>query len=160
MIYTPLTNKALRLAYTAHHGQVDKSGVPYIYHPYHLAEQMTDEITTCVALLHDVVEDTDITFEKLAQEFPPAVIEALRLLTHEAGKDYFTYVREIEVNPVAKVVKLADLAHNSDESRFAGCEDVTMEQLTRWRKKYAKAKAILLEDEDRLITNKTDFYSW
>ena len=63
MIYTPLTNKALRLAYTAHHGQVDKSGVPYIFHPYHLAEQMTDEITTCVALLHDVVEDTDITFE-------------------------------------------------------------------------------------------------
>ena len=107
-----------------------------------------------------MVEDTDITFEELAQEFPPAVIEALRLLTHEAGKDYFTYVREIEVNPVAKVVKLADLAHNSDESRFAGCEDVTMEQLTRWRKKYAKAKAILLEDEDRLITNKTDFYSW
>lgn len=79
MIYTPLTNKALRLAYTAHHGQVDKSGVPYIFHPYHLAEQMTDEITTCVALLHDVVEDTDITFEELAQEFPPAVIEALRL---------------------------------------------------------------------------------
>ena len=61
-------------AYTAHHGQVDKSGVPYIFHPYHLAEQMTDEITTCVALLHDVVEDTDITFEELAQEFPPAVI--------------------------------------------------------------------------------------
>ena len=58
MIYTALTNKALRLAYAAHHGQTDKCGQPYIFHPYHLAEQMPDEISACVALLHDVVEDT------------------------------------------------------------------------------------------------------
>lgn len=57
MIYTPLTNKALRLAYAAHHGQTDNSGQPYIFHPYHLAEQMTDEVSVCVALLHDVAED-------------------------------------------------------------------------------------------------------
>lgn len=65
MIYTTLTNKALRLAYAAHHGQTDKSGQPYIFHPYHLAEQMTDEVSICVALLHDVVEDTDLTFADL-----------------------------------------------------------------------------------------------
>lgn len=143
MIYTPLTNKAMRLAYTAHHGQTDQSGMPYIFHPYHLAEQMTDEITACVALLHDVVEDTDVTFAELEREFPKEVTDALRLLTHDDGTDYFAYVRAIKANPVAKAVKLADLAHNSDETRLVGCEDVTAEQIARWREKYAKAKAIL-----------------
>ena len=120
MIYTTLTNKALRLAYAAHHGQTDKSGQPYIFHPYHLAKQMTDEVSVCVALLHDVVEDTDLTFADLEREFPPEVTGALRLLTHEKGTDYFDYVRALRGNPVAVKVKLADLAHNSDEARFAG----------------------------------------
>ena len=147
MIYTPLTNKAMRLAYTAHHGQVDKSGQPYIFHPYHLAEQMTDEVSACVALLHDVVEDTAVTFTELELEFPREVVEALRLLTHNKGTDYFDYVRAIRANPIALKVKLADLAHNSDESRFSGCEDIVQEQLVRWREKYAKAKAILVGRE-------------
>ena len=70
MIYTVLTNKALQIAYEAHQGQVDKAGLPYIFHPFHLAEQMTDEISTCVALLHDVAEDTDVSLDDLAREFP------------------------------------------------------------------------------------------
>ncbi|HIT33666.1 MAG TPA: HD domain-containing protein [Candidatus Faecousia intestinigallinarum] len=148
MIYTPLTNKALRLAYAAHHGQTDKSGQPYIFHPYHLAEQMTDEVSVCVALLHDVVEDTSLTFEDLEREFPKEVTDILRLLTHEKGTDYFDYVRVIRENPVAVNVKLADLAHNSDETRFAGCGDISAEQLAHWREKYAKARAILEGGED------------
>lgn len=148
MIYTLLTNKALRLAYAAHHGQTDKSGQPYIFHPYHLAEQMTDEVSACVALLHDVVEDTELTIEELEREFPKEVTEALRLLTHQAGTDYFDYVRAIRKNPVAMRVKLADLAHNSDETRFAGCGDIPAEQLAKWREKYAKARAILEGIED------------
>ncbi len=143
MIYTSLTNKALRLAYAAHHGQTDKSGQPYIFHPYHLAEQMTDEVSTCVALLHDVAEDTSLTLEDLERAFPQEVTDALRLLTHEKGTDYFDYVRAIRKNPVAVKVKLADLAHNSDETRFAGCEDIPAEQLAKRREKYAKARAIL-----------------
>jgi (p)ppGpp synthase/HD superfamily hydrolase len=143
MIYTLLTNKALRLAYAAHHGQTDKSGQPYIFHPYHLAEQMTDEVSVCVALLHDVVEDTDLTFADLEREFPKEVTDALRLLTHEKGTDYFDYVRAIRENPVAVKVKLADLAHNSDETRFAGCGEILTEQLAKRREKYAKAIAIL-----------------
>lgn len=143
MIYTLLTNKALRLAYAAHHGQTDKSGQPYIFHPYHLAEQMTDEVSACAALLHDVVEDTELTIEELEREFPKEVTEALRLLTHQAGTDYFDYVRAIRKNPVAMRVKLADLAHNSDETRFAGCGEIPAEQLAKWREKYAKARAIL-----------------
>ena len=66
MIYTPLTKKALKISFKAHKDQVDKSGLPYVYHPFHLAEQMNDEYSTCVALLHDVVEDTDISLDDLA----------------------------------------------------------------------------------------------
>ena len=69
MVYTPLTNKALVYAYNAHHGQLDKSGIPYVFHPFHLAEQMQDEVTTIVALLHDVVEDTHYTIEQLTEDF-------------------------------------------------------------------------------------------
>ena len=145
MIYTELTNKAMRLAYDAHQGQVDKGGQPYIFHPYHLAEQMTDEITTCVALLHDVVEDTSVTMDELEQEFPKKVTDALKLLTHDKDTDYFDYVRAIKPNPVARAVKLADLAHNTDETRLVGCKDVSEEQLARWRRKYRRAHEILKE---------------
>ena len=145
MIYTELTIKAMNLAYAAHHGQVDKTGVPYIFHPLHLAESMDDEISCCAALLHDTVEDTDVTLEQLAEEFPAEVVEAVRLLTHMPGTDYYDYVRSIKGHPVAMKVKLADLAHNTDQSRVAG-GPVPEGMLGHFRDKYAKAKAILLED--------------
>ncbi|MBQ6719324.1 MAG: bifunctional (p)ppGpp synthetase/guanosine-3',5'-bis(diphosphate) 3'-pyrophosphohydrolase [Oscillospiraceae bacterium] len=145
MIYTPLTCKAMQIAYAAHHGQVDKAGMPYIFHPMHLAEAMDDEISCCVALLHDTVEDTNITFADLENTFPPAVMDALKLLTHAEGTDYFDYVRSIRGNPVAVKVKLADLAHNSDQSRIADC-GMSEETKAYFRSKYAKAKAILLEE--------------
>lgn len=145
MIYTALTNKAMKIAYDAHHGQLDCNGVPYIFHPYHLAEQMSDEITACVALLHDVVEDTDITIEQLEKVFPKEVTEALKLLTHNDDTDYFEYVTAIKGNPVAKAVKIADLIHNSDQSRITDKSVVSAEKLEHWRKKYAKALKILEE---------------
>ena len=145
MIYTELTIKAMGIAYAAHHGQVDKAGVPYIFHPLHLAESMDDEISCCAALLHDTVEDTDVTLEQLAEEFPAEVVEAVRLLTHDENTDYYDYVRGIKGNPIAMKVKLADIAHNTDQSRFAGVQ-VPEGMLGYFRDKYAKAKAILLED--------------
>ncbi len=144
MIYTPMTIKAMKLAYQAHLGQVDHNDVPYIFHPYHVAEQMTDEISCTVALLHDVVEDTEVTLEDLRKEFPTDVVEAVALLTHDKTVDYFEYVKEAKKNPIARKVKMADLDHNSDESRSEGSE-LTEEQLAYWRKKYTRAKAILLE---------------
>ena len=94
MIYTPLTKKALKISFKAHKDQVDKSGLPYVYHPFHLAEQMNDENSTCVALLHDVVEDTDISLDDLASDgFPAEVIEALTLMTHNDNVPYMDYVR-------------------------------------------------------------------
>lgn len=145
MIYTPLTIRAMQIAYAAHHEQVDKTGVPYIFHPLHLAEQMEEEISCCAALLHDTVEDTEITLETLAADFPPEVVEAVGLLTHEEGTDYYDYVRRIRSNPIAKKVKLADLNHNMDATRFAGVE-VPTERIGYFRDKYTKAKAILLEE--------------
>ncbi len=142
MIYTELTNKAMKIAYEAHHGQTDKVGIPYIFHPFHLAEQMTDEYSVCVALLHDVAEDTAVTIEELGEVFPDEVIRALKLLTHKPETDYFDYVRAIKGNRIATAVKLADLKHNSDETRLAGTE-AGEGQLNYRRDKYSKAYKIL-----------------
>ena len=71
MIYTVNTKKAILIAYNAHQNQIDRSGIPYIFHPFHLAEQMNTETECIVALLHDVVEDTNITFEDLEKDFSP-----------------------------------------------------------------------------------------
>lgn len=142
MIYTELTRKAMNIAYKAHHGQLDHCGVPYIFHPLRLAEQMTTEHACCAALLHDTVEDTDLTLDDLrAAGMPPAVVFAVQLLTHDPSVDYFDYVRNIKPNAIAKAVKLADLAHNSDLSRL---DRVAFEDIERNRK-YAEAKAILEE---------------
>lgn len=143
MIYTALTNKAMKIAYNAHHGQSDCNGIPYIFHPYHLAEQMNDEITTCVALLHDVVEDTDITVEQLEKDFPKEVTEAVKLLTHDKNTDYFEYIKAIKSSPVAKAVKTADLMHNSDQSRITDKSVVSAGKLEYWNEKYKKALSIL-----------------
>ncbi len=145
MIYTKLTQKAMQIAYQAHHGQIDCNGMPYIFHPYHLAEQMDDEYSCCVALLHDVAEDTAVILEDLAKEFPQEIMEALKLLTHEDGTDYFEYVRKIKDNSLAKKVKLADLEHNMDRSRIVDENAVSEEKLAYWDEKYRKAKAILTE---------------
>ena len=142
MIYTPLTLKAMDLAYAAHHGQRDKSGTPYIFHPIHLAEQMDDELSCCVALLHDTVEDTFVTMEDIQRDFPKEVADAVALMTHTADADYFDYVRAIAKNPIAKKVKLSDLAHNSDHTRLLAA-GITGEKTERLQEKYAKAKRIL-----------------
>ncbi len=140
MIYTHLTKKAMKIAFNAHKEQVDKNGIPYIYHPIHLAEQMNDENTTCVALLHDVVEDTKITFEDLAKEgFTDEILEALKLMTHDDAVPYLDYVRNIKNNPIATAVKLADLNHNSDLTRL----DVVDEKAKERVQKYKKAIEIL-----------------
>lgn len=132
MLYTPLTKKALSLCFEAHKNQVDKSGLPYVFHPFHLAEQMTDELSTVCALLHDVVEDTEYSFTDLKEMgFPDEVIEILKLLTHTDGTEYMTYIKSLSKNPTARKVKLEDLKHNSDLTRL---DTVTEKDLERARK--------------------------
>lgn len=143
MIYTKLTNAAMKLAYEAHNGQTDKAGIPYIFHPFHLAELMDDEISVCVALLHDIVEDTYVTLEMLKEIFPQEVVEAVALMTHSDNEPYYDYVARIRANPIARKVKLADLRHNTDETRMPDADKATLEY---YRNKYAKAFAILEEE--------------
>ena len=139
MIYTEKTKRAMQIAFDAHMGQVDKAGVPYIFHPIHVAEQMETEEECIVALLHDVVEDTNITFEDLDKEFSSVVIEALKLMTHDKSVPYFDYVKRIKNNPIARKVKLADLNHNSDETRICNLSSEDIERI----KKYHSAIMIL-----------------
>lgn len=140
MIYTALTKKAMKVCFEAHKDQLDKTGLPYVFHPFHLAEQMDDEISTVCALLHDVVEDTDTTLEDLgSMGFPKEALEALALLTHAPEVPYMDYVREISRNPIATKVKIADLKHNSDVTRL----DVIDEYAVRRNEKYSEALRIL-----------------
>ena len=142
MIYTPETKKAMKLCFEAHKNQTDKSGMPYVFHPFHLAEQMTDETTTIVALLHDVAEDSDYTLQDIeAMGFSKEVITALSLLTHDKSVPYMDYVALIKLNSVAKAVKLADLKHNSDLSRLYVIDEKALAR----REKYLTAIAFLEE---------------
>lgn len=142
MIYTEKTKMALKLCFEAHKDQTDKSGMPYVFHPFHLAEQMETEDTTIVALLHDLVEDTDYTIGDLIKMgFDKTVTDAVALMTHQDGVDYMEYVAKIKENPVAKAVKLADLRHNSDLTRL----DVVDQKALERRQKYLTALAFLEE---------------
>lgn len=144
MIYTDKTKKALLICFDAHKDALDQSGMPYVFHPFHLAEQMHDEKTTVAALLHDVVEDTDYTFEMLrAEGFDEDILDALRLLTRtediQTDADYLRYVEKIKENPIACAVKIADLTHNSDMTRLS---EVTDRDIMR-AAKYQKALMLL-----------------
>ena len=109
---------------------------------FDIAEQMKDETTTVVALLHDVIEDTDYTFNDLiAMGFDGSIIDAIELMTHEEGVPYMDYVEKIKSNPIAREVKLADLRHNSDLSRL----DAPTEKDKMRVEKYRKA-IVLLEE--------------
>ncbi len=158
MIRTQLTRKAACIAEAAHHGQIDKGCWPYIMHPLAVAERMTDEVSCAVALLHDVVEDTSVTFEDLSRQgFPPEVLEPLRLLTHDRNVPYMTYIETIKSHPVARAVKIADLRHNLDATRVEDAETVD-------RRKYGTALSLLLDgaglarsyETDRLVLLSSD----
>jgi (p)ppGpp synthase/HD superfamily hydrolase len=142
MIYTAATKKAMNICFSAHKDQLDKSGQPYVFHPFHLADQMESETTTIVALLHDVLEDSSYTEADLREEgFSDEVMDALLLLTHEDGVDYLEYVKKIKSNPIAKAVKIADLTHNSDLSRLDNIDEKALKR----RNTYLEALALLSE---------------
>lgn len=118
MINTKLTRLASKIAYKAHEGQTDKAGVPYIFHPIHIAEQMDSEESCVVALLHDVIEDSDITLEILSKYFNDNIIAALRVLTKKENDDYVMYIKRVKTNKLATKVKIKDLEHNRDLTRL------------------------------------------
>ena len=148
MKYTALTKLALKICFEAHKDQLDKGGMPYVFHPFHLAEQMETEEEICTALLHDVVEDTDCTLEEIKDMgFPKEVTDALGLLTHDSAVPYMDYVKEIKKNPIARQVKLADLRHNSDINRIEIKTEAEAQKAQKRVEKYRKAMEILLKEE-------------
>lgn len=138
MLFTPMTRKAMTLAYNAHHGQTDKSGVPYIFHSARVASEFTDEVKACVAWLHDIVDDTDLTIYDLRNAgFSEEVCHAVKTLTHDKSVPYANYVKKIADNPIAKAVKLADLKDNMDTSRLLAFDEKTNRRLEKYRAAYA-----------------------
>ena len=155
MLYTPLTRKAMKYCFEAHEGQLDKSGIPYVNHPLHVAEQMETEDETVVALLHDVMEDCGKTPDDLRTlGISERAIEALELLTHREGTPYLDYVRALADNPLARKVKLADIAHNSDLTRLDSVRARDLDRLVKYRDAREVLDAALSDrDENALLIN-------
>lgn len=145
MLYTPLTQLAMTLCYQAHRDQTDKGGVPYVFHPFHLAETMDTEEAICTALLHDAVGDGGLTLAHLRRAgLPETVVRAVDALTRRPGQDYETYLIALARNPLARRVKWADLAHNSHPGRLAALPAPVRARL---EEKYRNAQALLAAEE-------------
>ena len=128
---------AYKIAAEAHKGQKDKAGVDYIFHPVMVASNVgDDESAIIVALLHDVVEDTNVTFEALQELLTPDELSALKLLTHNDEVPYFDYIRLIGENTLATKVKLADLKNNMDLSRLPVVTEKDLKRLEKYKKAF------------------------
>ena len=133
-----MLEKAIALAAMGHEGQMDKGGQPYILHPIRVMLQCETTEQKIVAMLHDLLEDTDITEEELRQAgFAENVVEAVLLLTKKEGEDYTAYIERICQNPLAARVKLADLMDNMDLNRLPGLTQKDFQRL----EKYLRAKS-------------------
>lgn len=125
---------ALAIAKKAHAGQVDKAGVDYIQHPLYVASQVTTEQEKAAAILHDVIEDRDVTVaDLLAYGLSNKVVTAVQTLTKKKGQSYQEYLEKVKSNNLARVVKLADLKHNSDLSRLKSVSDTDRERVEKYK---------------------------
>lgn len=133
----PNLERALQIAVKAHAGQTDKSGAAYIFHPIRVMARCRTDDAKIVALLHDVLEDTAVSFDDLASEgFSPSVLSALRLVTHSPGVPYEEYVQSVSANPIATEVKLADLEDNADIRRLQEVDDKAVKRLRKYLSAY------------------------
>lgn len=126
MLYSNMIRLAMQVLYDAHAGMVDKGGYPYIFHPYHVAEQVSGRVGSTeeeviVALLHDVVEDTDFTLSDLVHlGFSEEVVSAIDAITHRYKESYKDYIERVKCNKIARKVKIEDKLHNLDFTRLEG----------------------------------------
>lgn len=142
-----LESKAKAVATRAHVGQTDKAGAPYIGHPERVvahvskyADRDTLESARAVAWLHDVVEDTSVTLDDLRQQFPQPIVSGVDAMTKRDGEDLDGYYSRVKADPLAIIVKRADIDDNTDPARTA---KLTPEVRARLAKKYAHAKEVL-----------------
>ena len=137
--------RAIEIAARAHAGQLDKAGQPYILHPLRVMFGVQSPVERITAVLHDVVEDTSLTFDDLAREgFSPDIIEAVRALTKHAGELRIDAAKRAVQNPIARAVKLVDVADNMALNRIA---ELTARDLARLQE-YTQVCAILLAGND------------
>ena len=133
--------RAIEIAARTHAGQTDKGGAPYILHPLRVMLRVAPGAQQIVAVLHDVVEDSDVTFEDLERDgFSAEVVKGLRAVTKIKGESYEDFVARAALDPVGKAVKLADLMENSDLSRIAEPSRKDLERV----EKYGRAIAYLM----------------
>ena len=133
MNYNELYDKALLIAKRAHAGQKDKAGQDYITHPIRVAERCDDPRAKIVALLHDTIEDSDVTADYLRKEgFREEIVEAVLAVTRREGEDYDDYVRRAAQNELGYMVKRADLEDNLDIRRLPELTDRDVERLRKY----------------------------
>lgn len=136
-----LLEKALRIAVEAHAGQVDKSGKPYIFHPLRVCCRCFTDEEKMVALLHDTIEDTEITAEDLQSEgFPPYIVEAILSISRNEDETYEEFVKRTSLNPLGRAVKLHDLEDNMDISRLEQVTEKDIDRLNKYIKAYRYLK--------------------
>ena len=135
MTKTATVEDAISIAAQAHKGQKDKAGAPYLLHPLRMMMRMTSEAAMMAAVLHDVVEDTDWTLERLRQEgFSDEVLEAVDCLTHREGESYEEFVARVRANPMARQVKIADLEDNMNIRRMSRLGAKDLERLEKYHR--------------------------
>ena len=129
----PTLEKAISLATEAHKGQTDKNGDPYILHPLRVMARVQSETEKIVAVLHDIVEDTDYTIENLRENgYSKQVLEAIECLTKRDGEDYDEYLNRCKSNPIARKVKIADLEDNIDIKRLGVLKEEDLKRLNKY----------------------------
>jgi len=135
-----LLENAFHICLDAHKDQKDKGGKPYILHPIHLSTKFEDETLKIIALLHDVIEDSNYTLKELALSgYSKEVINALNALTKRKGESYKESIERVKLNPLATKVKLEDLQHNMNVTRLSKADDISLKSL----KKYLSAHKYL-----------------
>lgn len=128
---------ALELAVEKHKNQTDKAGNPYILHPLHVMENVNSKEGKIVAILHDIIEDTDITEDYLLKiGLSKRIVDAVVALTRSKDIDYQEYIKNLGSNPLAKEVKLADLEHNMDLKRLPTLEEKDLERNRKYQIAY------------------------
>ena len=126
---------AVSIAARAHRGQKDKAGAPYLLHPLRMMLRMDTEAAMMAAVLHDVVEDTDWTLERLREAgFSEEVLEAVDCLTHREGESYQEFVERVRTNPIARQVKIADLEDNMNVRRINQLGPKELERMEKYHR--------------------------
>lgn len=140
-----MLSEMLALVASAHKNQIDKAGKPYFMHCYEvmLRVKSDEEAVKCIALGHDLFEDTEVTYEEVFAQFGERVAEGILSMTKPKGVSYDTYINQVLNNKDAIIVKMADLEHNSDITRMKGVTDKDLARIQKYWKTYAKLRSSL-----------------